>query len=120
MDTARIDKWLWAARLFKHRSEATKACAGGHVRINDQNVKASKSVRVGDRVQARTPGGLRIVVVDGISDKRGPAAIAQTLFTDHSPPPPPRDPVQRIFREAGSGRPTKRERRRIDKWRDKF
>ena len=120
MDTLRIDKWLWAARLFKHRSEATKACVGGHVKLNDQNAKASKTVKVGDEIQARTSGGLRIVIVEALSDKRGPASVARTLYADHSPPPPPRDPVQRILREPGTGRPTKRERRKIDKWRDKF
>jgi ribosome-associated heat shock protein Hsp15 len=120
MGTLRIDKWLWAARLFKHRVEATRACAGGHVKLNEHNAKASKLVKVGDQIQARTPGGLRIVVVDALSDKRGPASVAQALYTDHSPPPPPRDPVQRIFREPGAGRPTKRERRKMNKWRDKF
>ena len=120
MDSVRIDKWLWAARLFKHRTDATKACSGGHVKLNEQPVKPSKSVRIDDTIQARTPGGLRIVVVKGLSDKRGPASVAQTLYEDHSPPPPPRDPVKRIFREPGSGRPTKRERRNLDKWREKF
>jgi len=120
MDAVRIDKWLWAARLFKHRVDATKACTGGHVKLNEQNAKPSKTVKVGDQIHARTPGGLRIVVIDALSDKRGPASVAQTLYTDHSPPPPPRDPVKRIFREPGTGRPTKRERRKMDKWRDKF
>jgi ribosome-associated heat shock protein Hsp15 len=120
MDSVRIDKWLWAARLYKHRSEATKACAGGHVRLNDQTTKASKSVKIGDRIEARTTGPLRIVVIDALSDKRGPAPVAQALYTDHSPPPPPKDPVQRIFREPGAGRPTKRERRKMNKWKDIF
>ena len=101
MTSVRIDKWLWAARLFKHRTDATKACAGGHVRLNDQPVKASKGVRIGDTVQARTPGGLRIVIVEALLDKRGPASVAQTLYDDRSPPPPTGDPVQRIFREPG-------------------
>lgn len=114
----RIDKWLWAARLFKHRSAATRACAAGHVKLNGEACKASKSVRPDDHIQARTPGGLRIVEVVALSDKRGPAATAQALYIDHTPPPI-KDPVQRILRAPGLGRPTKRERRIMDRLRDR-
>ena len=99
---------------------ATDACSGGHVKLNGLGTKPSKKVRIGDEIEARTPGGLRIVEIVELSDKRGPAPVAQALYNDHSPPPPPKDPVQRIFRERGTGRPTKRERRKLDKWRDKF
>ncbi len=105
----RVDKWLWAARAFKHRSDATEACKGGHVEVNGQVVKPARKVGPGDRVQASTPGGLRILEVVAVADKRGPASVAQTLYTDHSPPPPERRWEKRI-----GGRPTKRDRRRLD------
>ena len=63
MQTVRIDKWLWAARLYKHRSMATRACAAGHVKLDGETVKASKAVRAGDRIEALTPGGRRIVEI---------------------------------------------------------
>ena len=114
MAGVRIDRWLWAARMFKHRSAATKACGGGHVTLNDTVVKASKSVSLGDRVVAQTPGGLRILEVVALADKRGPATAAQALYVDHTPPPEPSlDPWDRVLRERGAGRPTKREARRI-------
>ncbi len=113
METVRIDKWLWAARLYKHRSMATRACAAGHVKLAGETVKASKSVRAGDRIEALTPGGPRIVEIIALADKRGPAALAETLYTDHSPPPPPPDPWMQV--ERGAGRPTKRDRRRLER-----
>jgi ribosome-associated heat shock protein Hsp15 len=113
MDSVRIDKWLWAARLYKHRSKATAACAAGHVMIDDVAVKASKAVRPGSRVEAVTAGGKRILEVVALADKRGPVALAESLYIDHSPPPPPPDPWVQI--ERGVGRPTKRDRRRLER-----
>ncbi len=108
----RIDKWLWAARLYKTRSLAAKACAAGHVKIAGESVKPARMVRPGDRIEAVTAGGLRIVEVRQIAEKRGPAASARALYDDHSPPPPPRDYVEPFARrERGAGRPTKRDRR---------
>jgi ribosome-associated heat shock protein Hsp15 len=118
-DSVRVDKWLWAARCFKTRSQATEACVTGHVRVNDEPAKAAKLVRVGDTVTARTPGGERILKVAALDDKRGPAEVAQALYEDLTPPPEPKLPWQ-LFeapaerREAGAGRPTKRDRRLID------
>jgi ribosome-associated heat shock protein Hsp15 len=109
-ETVRIDRWLWAARLFKTRSQASRACSAGHVKCNGVSVKAAKSVKLGDRIDAITPGGPRIVVVLELSDKRGPAAVARTLYEDRTPPPPPREERDAI-RERGAGRPTKRDRR---------
>ncbi len=110
-EKVRLDKWLWAARCFKHRSEATEACKGGHVKVNGNVAKPARSVGPGDRVEALTPGGLRVLEVVALAERRGPAAVAQTLYTDHSPPPPERrwDRHQRV-----GGRPTKRDRRRLE------
>lgn len=110
-ESVRVDKWLWAARLFKTRSQASKACTAGHVKLNGDSVKASKVVRPGDHLEVQTPGGLRIVDVTRLSDKRGPAAVARTLYDDHTPPPPPREERDFAVRARGAGRPAKRDRR---------
>lgn len=109
----RVDKWLWAARMFKTRSQAAKACTAGHVKIDGDSVKSSKTVKVGDRIEAVTAGGQRILVVARLCDRRGPAGIARALYEDHSPPPPPREERNFALRERGAGRPAKRERRRL-------
>jgi ribosome-associated heat shock protein Hsp15 len=112
----RMDKWLWAARLFKTRSQAGKACAAGDVLCNGVVVKAARLVRVGDHLQVETHGGRRIVDVLALSDKRGPASVARTLYDDRTPPPPP--PEERVaVRARGTGRPVKRDRRRLDRLR---
>ncbi len=110
----RIDKWMWAARLFKSRSLAVEACDGGHVKVDGVNVKPARLIRLGERVEARTPGGPRIVVVKALSNRRGPAEEAAKLYEDHSPPPPPKAPPVARW-ERGGGRPTKRDRRRLDR-----
>jgi ribosome-associated heat shock protein Hsp15 len=112
----RLDKWLWAARCFKTRGLAAEACAAGHVKLNGASVKPAKAVKIGDRLEVRTPGGLRILEVAALSERRGPAEVARTLFVDHSPPPPPREP-QTVVRERGIGRPSKRDQRQIQKLR---
>jgi ribosome-associated heat shock protein Hsp15 len=118
MDSARIDRYLWAIRLYKTRSDATDACKAGHVEINGRTAKPASPVTPGDRIEARLHGRTRIVEVVDVIDKRVGAAIAVTCFTDHSPPPPPRD-LQPLFgdRLPGTGRPTKRDRRQLDRWR---
>jgi len=114
----RVDAWTWAVRLYPTRSAAAAACRGGHVRINDARVKPAHPVRIGDTVRAFTPGGERIVVVTGLLSKRVSAALAVQNYIDRSPPPPPREerPAP-ITRERGAGRPTKRDRRRIEELR---
>jgi len=114
----RVDAWTWAVRLYPTRSAAAAACRGGHVRINDARVKPAHPVRIGDTVRAFTPGGERIVVVTGLLSKRVSAALAVLNYIDRSPPPPPREerPAP-ITRERGAGRPTKRDRRRIEELR---
>ncbi|MBO2988950.1 RNA-binding S4 domain-containing protein [Leucobacter tardus] len=117
-DSVRIDAWVWAVRLAKTRSQATAACRAGHVRLNDSTAKASQSVRVGDEVKVRLHGFDRVYRVTGLATRRGSATEAARYFDDLTPPPPPR--VERpaaIVRDRGAGRPTKRERREIDRLR---
>ena len=115
-DQVRLDRWLWAARCFKTRSLASTACSAGHVKLNGASAKPAKAVRVGDKLEVRTPGGLRILEVAELSQKRGPAPVARTLYVDHTPPPEPKEaPV--VARERGVGRPSKRDIRLIRKLR---
>ena len=117
-DSVRVDSWLWAVRLFKTRSAATEACRGGHVKLNGVSAKASAPVRVGDRVAARVHDRDRVVEVVRLIDKRVGAVVAAGCMVDHSPPPPPRESSIPAFeRLAGAGRPTKRDRRRLDRLR---
>lgn len=114
----RIDVWLWSVRLFKTRSAANKAIDGGHVRLNGAPVKPAKIVVPGDVVTVREPGWERQYEVTQLISKRVGAAIAQSCYIDKSPPKPAylsAGPVAR--RERGAGRPTKRERRDIDRLR---
>ena len=113
-----MDSWIWAVRLVRTRSLATDACRGGHVRVNGVTAKPATPVRVGDRVEARVNSRDRVVEVVRLVDKRvGPPAAAGCLV-DHSPPPPARqESVPAFLRLAGTGRPTKRERRRLDRLR---
>lgn len=115
--SVRLDAWLWAVRLYKTRSSATTACRAGHVRLNDQPVKASQALRVGDVVKVRTPGWERVFEVIKLLTKRVGAPVARTCYVDHSPPRPTAlsAPVPR--REPGAGRPTKKERRELEKLR---
>jgi ribosome-associated heat shock protein Hsp15 len=118
-ESVRVDSWVWAVRLFKTRSAATEACRGGHVKVNGTTVKPAAPVRVGDEVAARVSDRDRVVEVVRLIDKRvGPPVAAQCLV-DHSPPPPPREAYVPTFqRLSGTGRPTKRDRRRLDRLRD--
>jgi ribosome-associated heat shock protein Hsp15 len=116
VESTRIDRWLWAVRLYKTRSDANRACVGGHVEVGGRTVKPAHQVTVGDRVHARAGGRQRILEVSRIIDKRVGASIAAECFVDHSPPPPERlREVPQAVREPGSGRPTKRERRQLDR-----
>lgn len=112
-----MDHWLWAVRVYKTRSAATAACRGGHVRVNRAPAKASTQVKVGDRVEAFVERE-RILEVVTVIDKRVGAPVAATCFIDHSPPVPAVKREPRVFvREPGSGRPTKKERRELDRLR---
>jgi ribosome-associated heat shock protein Hsp15 len=116
--SVRVDVWIWSVRLVKTRSMATAACRAGHVRVDDQRVKPASAVRPGDVVRLRHDGRERIVVVRRLVSKRVGAAVAQECLTDNSPPPPPPEMLMPVARrERGAGRPTKRERRELDRLR---
>ncbi|MDO5700134.1 MAG: RNA-binding S4 domain-containing protein [Bowdeniella nasicola] len=116
--SVRVDVWLHSVRQIKTRSGAAKACRAGHVRVNGERAKPSSPVRIGDEVRYRFQGFDRILEVRGLIKKRVGAAIAQTCYTDHSPPrPTPLLAPAPIFRPRGAGRPTKKERRQLDRLR---
>lgn len=115
MDTTRVDRWLWAVRLFKTRSAAQKACRGGHVRVNGDRAKPAATVRVGDTVEARAGGRTRVVEVARVIDQRVGGPVAAECLIDHSPPPEPREARPRVQRDRGTGRPTKRDRRLLER-----
>ncbi|HEY9557266.1 MAG TPA: RNA-binding S4 domain-containing protein [Acidimicrobiales bacterium] len=117
LDSTRIDKWVWAIRLYKTRAEATAACRGGHVTLNGTSAKPAAAVRVGDRIEVRVHDRERIVEVAKVIDKRVGATLAAECYHDHSPPVPDVDRIRVAVRERGAGRPTKRERRQIDRFR---
>lgn len=116
VDATRVDRWLWAVRLYKTRSAASDACAGGHVTVNGIAAKPATKVHIGDRVAARVAQRDRELEVVRILDKRVGAPVAATAFVDHSAPiPPPELRAPALKRDPGTGRPTKRDRRAIDK-----
>ncbi len=118
MDGTRVDAWLWAVRLFKSRSAATTACKGGHVKVNGSTAKAATTLKVGDRVDALVHGHRRSLEVVRLIQKRVGAPIAVECYVDHSPPPPDTAATPSLgARDRGAGRPTKRERRQIDRLR---
>jgi ribosome-associated heat shock protein Hsp15 len=116
--TVRIDSWIWSVRLTKTRSQAASACRAGHVRVNGERVKPAHAVRSGDEVRLRHAGRERIVVISRLVRKRVGAAVAAECFADNSPPPPPREEIMAVGnRDRGAGRPTKRERRDLERLR---
>ena len=116
MDAIRVDRWLWAVRLAKTRSAASAACQGGHVEVNGVPAKPATKVHIGDRVTARIGQRERDLEVVVLLDKRVGAAVAATALVDHSPAPPPRElTAPPMVRDPGAGRPTKRDRRAIDR-----
>ncbi|WP_127783459.1 RNA-binding S4 domain-containing protein [Rhodococcus sp. X156] len=118
--TVRVDAWLWAVRITKTRSLAAAQCKGGHVRVNGSSAKPAQLVKPGDEVRVRAGGLERILVVRRCINKRVSATVAAECLTDNSPPPPPKElaapPLQR---DRGAGRPTKRDRRLIDRLRER-
>ena len=118
----RIDKWLWAARFFKTRSLAQTAVSGGRVRLKDERVKVAKEVKVGDTLSVRVNEYEWMVVVTALSEKRGSAEIARTLYEETA------DSIAKRLAQIAErrvqvsvwgerkGRPTKHERREVEKW----
>jgi ribosome-associated heat shock protein Hsp15 len=116
--SVRVDSWLWAVRLVKTRAAATAACRAGHVTLRGEKAKAASAVRIGDEVRVRVAGRERIVVARRLIAKRVGADAAALCISDLTPPEPPRAarPIA-VERDRGAGRPTKRERRDIDRLR---
>lgn len=129
METLRIDKWLWAARFYKTRALAVEEIGKGRVLVNEQTVKPAREVRPGDKVTVRQGAVVRVVLVQGLSGQRGPAPVAQQLYEETE--------ASRLAREAAAeqrrlaaepalsieqGRPTKRDRRQIEKttWNERW
>ncbi|MFF8531396.1 RNA-binding S4 domain-containing protein [Streptomyces sp. SAS_267] len=117
-ESVRVDAWIWSVRLVKTRSIGATACKGGHVRVNGERVKPAYSVRVGDEVRLWHEGRERVVVVKRVIRKRVGAPVAAECYVDNSPPPPPREAVAPAgVRDRGAGRPTKRDRRDMERLR---
>ena len=121
-ESQRIDKWLWCARFFKTRSLASKFVAASGMRLTREGVtlrveKPSFVVRAEDELAFSIGERLKIIRIEACGVRRGPASEAQTLYTDNSPPPPPRaeKPAPVFERDKGAGRPTKKERREIER-----
>jgi len=123
MDRTRIDKWLWAARFFKTRSMAARACELGRIQCNNITAKPARDVKVGDFVRVKNDSGEFLVEVLMLSDIRGPAAVAQTLYAET-----PASREQRLkvaeerktmpyFESLREGKPSKRDRRKIERFR---
>jgi ribosome-associated heat shock protein Hsp15 len=117
LDRQRIDKWLWHARVVRTRSAAAALVDGGLVRVNSERASAaSRLVRPGDVLTIALDRNVRILKVAGFAERRGSAALAQVLFEDLTPAPAPQPPDAATgTRDEGAGRPTKRERREIDR-----
>ncbi len=119
-DRQRIDKWLWHARVVRTRSAAAALAASGHVRVNGARIVApAKPVRAGDVVTIALDARVRVLKVTGFAPRRGAAEAARALYEDLAPAEPARNaerPVAVALREPGAGRPTKQERRAIERF----
>ncbi|HVF62323.1 MAG TPA: S4 domain-containing protein [Thermoanaerobaculia bacterium] len=117
----RLDKWLQVARVFKTRSQATHACTLGRVKVNGQAAKPHRHLALEDRVEVEQREWTRVLVVKELRDRPLPKAETARLYEDLSPPRPVLDPLERLLRRpparraTGAGRPTKKERRDIDR-----
>jgi len=120
----RLDKWLWAARFFKTRAVAAQAIAGGKVEVNDVRAKPAKLLHLGDRLRVRRGPYLYLLTVRVLSDRRGPPAQAATLYEEDPEGKAARERLAHQLRIApppafeGKGRPTKRDRRELERLRD--
>jgi ribosome-associated heat shock protein Hsp15 len=120
--SVRLDKWLQVARVFKTRSQATHAVDLNRVKVNGQTAKPHRNLTPGDRIEVELGDWTRVLVVKELRDKPVPKEEARTLYEDLGPPRPASDPVSRllrrppVLRERGAGRPTKKERRDMERW----
>lgn len=118
MDGTRVDAWLWSVRLFRTRSAAAAACRAGHVRVDGRPAKPATPVAVGAEVRARVGDRERVIEVVRLINSRVGAPMAVECYVDRSPAPPSAEVVAPVARrERGAGRPTKRDRREIDRLR---
>jgi ribosome-associated heat shock protein Hsp15 len=123
MDGVRMDKWLWAARFFKTRSIAGHACELGRIAANEQRAKASREVRLGDRLRILTDAGEYCVEVLGLSEMRGPASVAQQLYRESEESRQARAAAAAarkqvpVYEGDWGGRPTKSDRRKLNRLR---
>lgn len=121
----RIDKWLWAARFFKTRSAAQQAVEGGKVKLNGERVKPARALKTGDQLVIHIGAYEWVVRVIELSEKRGPAAVARTLYEEDEVSRAQRTEQVAMRRLAADpehqrrGRPTKRERRQLERWRER-
>jgi ribosome-associated heat shock protein Hsp15 len=114
--SVRVDSWIWCVRLTKSRSMAATACRAGHVRVNGERVKPAQAVKVGDEIRLFHAQRERVVVITRLLAKRVGAPVAAESYVDKSPPPPPRvDALAMGVRDRGAGRPTKRDRRELER-----
>jgi len=122
----RLDKWLWAARFFKHRALATEAVAGGKVEVNRERAKPAKPLKIGDEIRLRLGPYEHIVIVRELSDRRGPASVAQTMYEETNESKAERErlaeqlkmaPAAFVYEEKG--RPTKKDRRQLSDFIDR-
>jgi ribosome-associated heat shock protein Hsp15 len=124
-DRVRLDKWLWAARFLKTRSLAADAIDAGKVHVNGERVKRSKEVRAGDTVRVRLGPYEHIVAVRALSERRGPPAVARTLYEETAESVAARAKLREQLSllpaafVPGSGRPTKKDRRTMNRFRGK-
>jgi ribosome-associated heat shock protein Hsp15 len=117
----RIDKWLFFTRIAKSRTLAQEWIEAGHVAVNGEKVRRSSAdVRIGDRLEIATQDKHVIAVVKGPGERRGPFEEARLLYEDHSPPRQRETPFEQATREPGAGRPEKRDRRQLDRLRNRF
>jgi ribosome-associated heat shock protein Hsp15 len=120
-DRVRLDKWLWAARFYKTRSLAAEAIAGGKVQVNGDRVKRAKPVQIGDEVRIRQGPYEHLILVRGVSDRRGPAAAAAELYVEKPESVAAREAMAIQLKSLHAafvperGRPTKKDRREINK-----
>jgi ribosome-associated heat shock protein Hsp15 len=118
----RLDKWLWAARFFKTRTLAVEAIGAGHVTVNDERAKAAKALRPGDRVVVRKPPFEHVVIVKALSEQRGSATVAATLFEETAESRARRTVLAAEMKSLHAhaprfkGRPTKKTRRDYEAW----
>lgn len=118
----RVDKWLWAARFFKTRSAAQEAIDGGRIKLDDERVKRARTLAVGDRLTIHIGAYEWIVTVRELSDRRGPATVARTLYEEDPASAARRQELierRKAYGHPGAereGRPTKRDRRQLERW----